>query len=100
MSKASDAAPDVNIQEREIETRMLELLGQRSPGSSICPSDVARSLASEERAWRALMEPVRSTAESLARRGVVRVTQGTSDVDLSQPVKGPVRIRRGADWPE
>ena len=59
-----------------------------------------RSLASEEPAWRALMEPVRSVAALLAKRGVVQVTQGSRSIDLSLPVKGPVRIRRGEAWRE
>ncbi|RYX96005.1 MAG: DUF3253 domain-containing protein [Comamonadaceae bacterium] len=83
-----------------IEKTILELLDAGAPGASIRPSDVARSLAADEKAWRALMDPVRQVAAGLVARGLVRITQGATEVDLSQPVKGPVRIRRGPAWPK
>lgn len=78
-----------------IEACMLELLAARSPDASICPSDVARALASDTDGWRALMEPVRDVARALAERGVVVITQGQQVVGPAAPVKGPIRLRRG-----
>lgn len=82
----------------DIEDCIVELLRRRSPEASICPSDVARSLSGEDASWRRFMEPVRNVAAQLAQRKIVRVTQGSQEVDLSLPVKGPVRIRRGTRW--
>jgi hypothetical protein len=56
------------VADAEIEGRLLELLAARATGSSICPSDVARSLAPDsEMAWRGLMPRVRLLAVALAR---------------------------------
>ncbi|RYX93994.1 MAG: DUF3253 domain-containing protein [Comamonadaceae bacterium] len=81
---------------------IVRLLGSRDEGASICPSEVARSMAGsmagDEGPWRTLMEPVRAAAAQLAARQIVRVTQGAKEVDLAAPVKGPVRIRRGLKW--
>lgn len=78
-----------------IEARMLELLAARSPDASICPSDVARALASDNEGWRALMEPVRDVARALAEKNVVVITQGQQVVAPAAPAKGPIRLRRG-----
>jgi Protein of unknown function (DUF3253) len=43
--------------------------------SSICPSEVARALATDEAEWRALMPTVREQARLLAKEGLIRVTQ-------------------------
>lgn len=75
-----------------IEAEIFRLLSERSDSSSICPSDVARSLGNED-SWRELMDPVRAVAAQLAKDGRVRVTQGQETVDV-ETAKGPVRIRR------
>jgi hypothetical protein len=78
-----------------IEARMLAMLAERSPDASICPSEVARSLATEDAAWRALMAPVREVATALAVQGSVIITQGQQQVVPEGPFKGPIRLRRG-----
>jgi hypothetical protein len=78
-----------------IASKLLELLGQREPNASVCPSDVARSLASSEQQWRALMPEVRRVASALAAAGVVQATQGDAVVDLGSEPSGPIRLRRG-----
>jgi hypothetical protein len=52
-----------------IEAEVERLVAQRGPGKTICPSEVARSLAPE--AWRPLLGPVRDAAARLALRGRV-----------------------------
>ncbi|WP_353506157.1 DUF3253 domain-containing protein [Variovorax jilinensis] len=69
------------------------LLDARDLAASICPSDVARALATDEQAWRALMPRVRRVAASLARDGLLKVTRGSSVVDATAG-GGPVRLRR------
>ncbi|MEM9277166.1 MAG: DUF3253 domain-containing protein [Pseudomonadota bacterium] len=70
---------------------ILELVKKRGPGKTICPSDAARLLASEEREWRALMPQVREVADKLAQAGEIIVTQKGKQVDIVQ-AKGPVRL--------
>jgi hypothetical protein len=80
---------------RDIENCLLELLSRRAESSSICPSDVARTLAEDEAAWRALMPSVRRVAASLAREGCIAITQGDVTLDPSSIDQGPIRLRRG-----
>lgn len=83
----------------DIEHDILGLLADRSPASSICPSDVARALTDEEAQWRALMPQVRAVAKRMANDGVIRVTQGDSEVTIDEHLRGPIRLRRGDRFP-
>ena len=76
--------------DRRLETAVLELLGRRAPGATICPSEVARQGGGD--VWRELMEPVRRAARRLAARKEVEVTQGGRVVDPGT-VRGPIRLR-------
>jgi hypothetical protein len=60
---------------------------------SICPSDVARALVSDEKAWRALMPRIREVAAAMAAEGLLQATRGKSVVDATS-VGGPIRLRR------
>lgn len=71
------------------------LLRHRDADSSICPSDVARAVGGKS--WRTIMDDVRAVVGELAGDKIVRVTQGESEVAVT--AKGPLRIRRGSDWP-
>lgn len=76
-----------------LERAILGLLAQRSPGTSVSPSDVARSVAGEdEEQLRALMEPVLEAARRLVADGRVEITQHGEVVDASSP-RGPLRVR-------
>ena len=75
----------------DLERSILELLDERAP-STICPSDVARAVGTQD-GWRDLMQPVRDAAARLATRGEVDVTQDGEVVDVTT-ARGPVRIRR------
>ena len=74
----------------ELESKILELLGQRASTATICPSDAARAVRPDD--WRDLMEPARRAARRLVAGGVVTITQGGKPVDPST-AKGPIRIR-------
>ena len=86
--------PEANAHEdRAIADAILRLLAARAPSASICPSDVARALSSDERIWRAQMPAIRRVAAQLATEGRVKVTRGAMQVNaLSKG--GPIRIRR------
>ncbi|MCC4585591.1 DUF3253 domain-containing protein [Xanthomonas sp. NCPPB 1067] len=73
---------------------MRQLLAQRQPQHSICPSDVARALSDDVAVWRALMPRVRAVAADAAGKGLVRITQQGRTVDLASAC-GPIRLMRG-----
>lgn len=81
------------VDEEGLARTILDLLDQRRPGATICPSDAARAAAGDDGDWRALMDPVRAAARLLVQEGLVEVTQRGEVVDLGT-ARGPVRIRR------
>jgi hypothetical protein len=80
----------VSASDRDLESKIRELLDARSRDSTICPSDVARAMSDD--GWRELMEPVRRAARRMVDTGEVEITQKGSVVDPST-AKGPIRIR-------
>ena len=74
-----------------LERTIGELLDQRRPEASICPSEAARAVDPD--GWRELMPAARAAAGRLAATGEVEVTQGSEVVDVDT-AHGPVRIRR------
>ncbi|MET7644046.1 DUF3253 domain-containing protein [Streptomyces sp. NPDC005426] len=85
---------DEHDMDRRVERAIVELLEQRGPTGTICPSDAARAVyAQDDDGWRALMEPVRQAARRLVAAGEVEITQGGQPVEPEQ-ARGPIRIRR------
>jgi len=82
----------VNRVDAELEASILRLLASRAATSTICPSDAARDVGTEDD-WRDLMEPARRAARRLVAAGEVDITQKGSVVDPST-AKGPIRIRK------
>ncbi|MFI2792296.1 DUF3253 domain-containing protein [Haloferula sp. A504] len=80
----------------ELKQAILELLRSRPRTASICPSEAARLV--DPASWRDLMEPTRRAARLLHSEDQVSITQGGKAVDPST-AKGPIRIRRGARFP-
>ena len=80
----------VNRDDAALESTILELLGQRAAGATICPSDAARAVGADD--WRDLMEPARRAARRLVAAGTVTITQKGVPVDPSD-FRGPIRIR-------
>ena len=74
---------------------MRALLRHRSAEATICPSDAARVVASQD--WRAAMEQSRSVAGELKADGILVITQRGQEVDLDT-VTGPIRLGRGPKW--
>lgn len=70
---------------------ILELLDQRAPGKTICPSEAARALSGEQ--FRDHMDLVRDAAWKLADEGAIEVTQHGEPVKR-ESVRGPIRLRR------
>lgn len=70
----------------------LRALTRKRSESSICPSDVARTVGGES--WRSVMPDVRRVAAELADGGEIIVTQKGEPVSIRE-ARGPVRIIRG-----
>ncbi len=79
-----------SVSPHQIRETMLRLVQARGPDKSICPSAVARELATDD--WRALMDPVRAMAQRLVEEGRIIVTQRGEQVDI-RTVRGPVRLQ-------
>jgi hypothetical protein len=77
--------------DRVLERTIDELLDQRRPGTTICPSEAARAVDAE--GWRELMPAARAAAGRLVAAGQAEVTQRGEVVDVTT-ARGPVRIRR------
>lgn len=82
----------VDDTDRRLEASILDLLDQRGRGKTVCPSEAARAVGTDD-TWRDLMEPARRAARRLVASGQVVVTQGGHVVDPST-ARGPIRIRR------
>ena len=81
------------MDDHAITESLFSLLAARAPSATVCPSDVARALAPEGGAWRALMPEVRRVAAGLAAQGRLRVTRGGVEVD-AESRGGPIRLGR------
>lgn len=80
--------------DRHVEQTIRQLLEQRGPSGTICPSDAARAVyPGDDDGWRALMEPVRRVARHMVAAGEVEITQRGRPVDPDE-ARGPIRIRR------
>jgi hypothetical protein len=73
------------------------LLAERSPTSTICPSEVARALS--PLAWRHLMPQVRTVAFALAHEGKLEVRQRGRTVAPGEALRGPIRLGRPVPRP-
>lgn len=92
-SKACKGGP--GAEGRRLEAAILELLGQRRAGASVCPSEVARRCYAGD-AWRGHMEAVRQAARRLAHAGRLQITQGGREVDPCT-FRGAIRLRLPGD---
>jgi hypothetical protein len=72
------------------ETKILELLNQRSRASSICPSEV---LPAELKSDAQQMELVRQAARRLALQNKIVILQKGQKVEASD-FRGPIRLKR------
>ena len=71
--------------------RTLTLLGRRAPDATLCPSEVARSLAGTDGDWRARMPMVHEAVARLVAAGQVRLSWQGAPRDVGD---GPYRIGR------
>lgn len=70
---------------------ILDRVGRLRPGTTCCPSAIARDLAAD---WRPLMAPIRAEALRLQAEGRLRITQGGLPVP-GPDLCGPIRLGGG-----
>ena len=90
--------PTDRSQVERIEAAARSLLRRRSADATICPSDVARVVASPE--WRAALGAVRAIAARLVGDGQLVVLQRGVPVADPGAARGPLRYGRGTDFPD
>lgn len=84
----------IDLGEPAIERALWALLDRRAAEATVCPSEVARSLAPDVSAWRGLMPKVRAVAKRLADAGALRVTRHGVEVIDAAAGGGPIRLGR------
>jgi Protein of unknown function (DUF3253)/Domain of unknown function (DUF1952) len=86
------------VTDDDIAQEIVRQLSRRAADSSICPSEVARALQSDEAVWRALMAQVREVAAAMRDAGRLRITRGRVEVPGDELHRGAIRLARGADF--
>jgi hypothetical protein len=86
----------IEADRHSLELLIVELLSERAPDVTICPSEVARAASVD--AWRILMPAVRMAAARLASEGTIVITQGGRPITPETTWRGPVRLGRGDAW--
>ncbi|MEL6451725.1 MAG: DUF3253 domain-containing protein [Pseudomonadota bacterium] len=76
------------MDDSDIRQAILRAVHARGPGKTLCPSEVARSLAPN---WRPLMPQIRQIAQTLADGGAVIITQKGTQVNAIT-AKGSIRL--------
>ncbi|RYG87925.1 MAG: DUF3253 domain-containing protein [Alphaproteobacteria bacterium] len=75
---------------------ILDLLAKRAADTTVCPSEVARALATEScdpTSWRTQMKAVHQAIDDMVANGEVALSWKGQDLGLRS---GPYRIRRGS----
>lgn len=80
MSAAPDPAVAIRV-----------LLARRAPGATICPSEVARALATEEADWRSAMPAVHAAVDHMLACGEIGVSWKGRRLGMRA---GPYRISK------
>lgn len=75
------------MNDADLRGAILAQVGRLRPGTTCCPSRIARDLATD---WRPLMTPLRQAALALAAEGRLRVTQKGQPAGTAP--RGPIRL--------
>lgn len=83
----------MSAKSHRIAEEILALVEKRGALKSICPSDVARSIFSDDD-WQDEMDSVRAVAQDLSDRGLIKVTQRGKVVKNVLEARGPIRLQQ------
>ncbi|ORY24664.1 hypothetical protein BCR39DRAFT_507370 [Naematelia encephala] len=104
-AEKSTVAVDDEDKRKAIKKTMNDLLCRLTKAeSTICPSQIPRSLHDSDRVtypdWRGMMDQVRDVVWDQVREGRVQVTQGgvVRSLEEREGLKGPIRVRKGPEW--
>jgi hypothetical protein len=78
------------ISEFAIRETILKAVAKRGVEKTMCPSEIARTLAPED--WRGLMQIVREVAYTMQDAGELEITQG-GEVVSGRAARGAIRLR-------
>lgn len=87
-----DALADVDLK-----TEILRSLQGRDWAQSVCPQQIARSLANDK-TWRPLLPRIHRLLVQLVREQRIIVTRGTEVLSEQEIEGGTIRIRRGRQF--
>jgi hypothetical protein len=79
------------------EQAILDLVIERGPKKSICPTDAARLLAGNpaDASWRGKLSPVRLAAQRLAKAGKIEILRKGKRI-APEDARGVIRLRLAA----
>ncbi len=81
------------MDEAAIAAAILDLVAERGPERSICPSEAARALAAGSPAvWQSLLAPVRRVAAGLATEGRIDILRKGKPIP-PEAMRGVIRLR-------
>jgi hypothetical protein len=69
---------------------LLRITAERGPEKSLCPTDVARAVSTEN--WRPLLGAVRKVAADLARQGKIEILRKGKPINPDE-MRGVIRLR-------
>ena len=69
---------------------LLRIAAERGPEKSLCPTDVARAVSTEN--WRPLLGAVRKVAADLARQGKIEILRKGKPINPDD-MRGVIRLR-------
>jgi len=73
-----------------ITAAILRIAAERGPEKSLCPTDVARAVSTEN--WRPLLSAVRKVAADLARQGKIEILRKGKPINPDD-MRGVIRLR-------
>jgi hypothetical protein len=73
-----------------ITAALLRITAERGPEKSLCPTDVARAVSTEN--WRPLLGAVRKVAADLARQGKIEILRKGKPINPDE-MRGVIRLR-------
>jgi hypothetical protein len=79
---------DSGLRGADLARAILDQVRRLRPGTTCCPSEIARDLAAD---WRPLMQPIRDQALLLANQGLLSITQGGTQI-AGPDIRGPIRL--------